>query len=116
MRAISTDRFVKETAEVIAREARSETEAKDSQALLELLARRRDELGAGNALPNDDQKLSEELHARAATRSRELRGLQNAAGRTVSGRMDTGKPVPGWLWLLWLAALLGVGLVFWWWW
>ncbi len=91
--------------QVIAREATSPAEGRDSRVLAQALRERREALSGGGAVPAEDKNLSERILAEARTRSAEIsaRRSGNADG---AGRKD-GR-IPWWLWGLWALAVVAV--------
>ncbi len=82
-------------------------EAEDSKALYGLLAERKNEVGGGSAIPDDDQRLSHQIRSDAAKRSREVSALRQMASSNRFAA-DPGRPIPLWLWLAWVVAIAAV--------
>ena len=77
--------------------APSEADRHASQVMVDALRTHRAAASGAAAVPENDAKLSSQLMAEARTRSQEI--------RAAAQRPDAGRPIPGWLWLAWLAAI-----------
>lgn len=94
----------RELFESIDAEAIDAEESADSKVIYDALERHAASASAAAELPSDDQHLSERIHEAANQRSREIR-----ANTAMSRSLTTaeGRPIPGWLWLLWALAIVG---------
>lgn len=89
-------------------EAQDDDERQDSREIYHALCEGKEALSASAELPADDVNLSERIHQAASVRSQEVRAASASVG---SQRLDTtGAPVPAWMWVLWVVAVIGAGL------
>lgn len=89
----------------IDRTAKDEAERRDSKAIYAALKQHAPTVGGQASLPADDRQLSERILGQARTRSAEVA----AAKRTASARLATqGAPIPWWLILGWVLAIVGL--------
>jgi len=97
---------VDETLKIIDSEAIDETERRESRVLYETLRSRKKHIGTLTHIPNNHEKLSEEILNEARTRSAEIRPIRR---REASQSLNVvSKPIPWWLWIAWLVAICGV--------
>lgn len=99
-----------ETFSAIDSEATNDREKRDSRILYQALSRHREALGGQAAVPADDRRLSEKILASARSRSAEIAASQRKASARHS---VSGAPIPWWLWLAWVVALIGLGVAVW---
>lgn len=85
-------------------------ERRESKALMQALAERKDALGATAQLPAEDRALSERILGEARRRSEQISASSNPAASTQTTRAT--ERVPWWLWLAWLVAIIGSVIAF----
>lgn len=85
----------------------TEVDKRDSQLIYEALRRHKDALAGEAQLPSEDRVLSERILAQARTRSAEIRDASRSA---TSRQLGTGRPLPLWLILAWVAVTVGLVL------
>lgn len=96
----------------IDRNARDEAERNGSKAIYAALKQHAPAIGGESALPADDRQLSERILAQARSRSAEL----HLARRAASARLPVqGAPIPWWLILAWILAIVGLVVAWRWW-
>ena len=96
----------------IDRTAKDQAERQDSKAIYAALKQHGGAVGGEASLPSDDRQLSERILAHARTRSAEVA----AARRTASSRLPAqGAPIPWWVLLGWLLAIIGLAVAWRWW-
>ena len=78
---------------------------KASQIMVDALRAHRDKASGAAAVPLEDPQLSSKIMGEARSRSQEIR---DAAAKRVE------RPIPWWLWLLWIAAI-GLFVAGWFW-
>jgi hypothetical protein len=78
---------------------------KASQIMVDALRAHRDTASGAAAVPLEDPQLSSKIMGEARSRSQEIR---DAAAKRVE------RPIPWWLWLLWIAAI-GLFVAGWFW-
>ncbi len=83
----------------------SSADARDSRLLAQALRTRKDAVGGTAALP-DDPALSDKILAQARVRSAQLSASQQPSSHAVA----QGRPIPWWLWLAWLLAIVAAVL------
>ena len=91
-------------------ESADDDERQDSKVVYQALKGAAGELGGASEIPAADEHLSEQIRAAATVRSQEI---QAASASMASSRLNAeGKPIPAWMWLLWIVAIIGavVGL------
>jgi hypothetical protein len=94
-----------ELLKVVDREAKDEAERRESRVLYEALRTRKDQIGAVNQIPARDEKLSEQILNQARSRSAEISAARQRSGSQAVEAAS--KPIPWWLWLAWLVAIIG---------
>ncbi len=94
-----------ELLKVVDREASDEAERRESRVILEALRTRKDQIGAVNQIPARDEKLSEQILSQARSRSAEISATRQRSGSQAVEAAS--KPIPWWLWLAWLVAIVG---------
>ena len=96
----------------IDRAARDAAERHDSKAIYGALKRHAPTVGGEAQLPAEDRELSERILAQARSRSAEVA----AARRSASTRLQAaGAPIPWWVVLGWLLAIVGLVAAWRWW-
>ncbi len=95
---------------VVDREAKDDTERRESRVLIDALRSRREQLGGSSQIPARDSKLSEQILGEARKRSAQISASRQAS---ISQALTPPiKPIPWWLWLAWLLAIAGVVTAF----
>ena len=100
-----TDPRAKEIVDGLAEAAPTDADRRASQIVVDALRAHRDHASGAAAVPQHDPQLSSKIMAEARSRSQEIR---DAAVKRVD------KPVPWWLWLAWLGAIILFAAGWWW--
>lgn len=87
-------------------ESTDTNESRATKELYDALVQHRKELSGEHALPKEDQALSEQIRSEAARRSAEITSYQRTSGRQ---EVKNGKPIPAWLIVLWIIAVVAAG-------
>jgi hypothetical protein len=95
---------------VVDQQATDQAERRDSRALVDALHARRDHISGTSQIPAKDDKLSEQILGEARKRSAQISASRQAA--ISQSLTPQAKPIPWWLWLAWILALVGVILAF----
>lgn len=85
-------------------------ERRDSKALMEALAQRKDALGAAAHLPPEDHALSDRILGEARRRSEQISASRNPAASTHIPK--AAERIPLWIYAAWIVALIGSFLAF----
>lgn len=85
-------------------------ERRDSKALMEVLAERKDALGASAQLPSEDHALSERILGEAKRRSEQISASRNPAASTHIPK--AAERIPVWIYAAWIVAIVGSILAF----
>jgi len=79
-------------------------ERRDSKALMEALAQRKDTLGAAAQLPAHDHALSERILGEAKRRSEQISASRNPAASTHIPK--AAERIPWWIYAAWVVAIV----------
>lgn len=85
-------------------------ERRDSKALMEALAERKDSLGAASQLPAEDHALSDRILGEARRRSEQISASRNPAASTHIPK--AAERIPWWIYVAWVVAIVGSILAF----
>ncbi|MBA3938855.1 MAG: hypothetical protein H0X38_15515 [Planctomycetes bacterium] len=96
---------------VVDQEATDEAERRDSRILYDALAARRDQVGGVSEIPAEDRTLSGKILAEARNRSAAITASRRGAN-TSQSLQSRSRPIPWWLWLAWITAIVAVALAF----
>jgi hypothetical protein len=95
---------------VVDREAKNESERRESRVLYDALRSRRSDLGGMSHIPAKDHKLTEQILGEARKRSAQISASrQSSISQTLQ---PPARPIPLWLWVAWLIAITGVVIAF----
>lgn len=95
---------------VVDREAKDDTERRESRVLIDALRSRREQLSGSSQIPARDSKLSEQILGEARKRSAQISASRQAS--ISQALTPPTKPIPWWLWLAWILAVTGVVTAF----
>jgi len=111
MTGASSEQAREQLFEIIDREAADDAERSDSKVIYDALRSRQDELGGARAIPAEDQSLSERIHQEAVRRSEELRASKVQKHASSRLPFSEEQPLPVWLIIAWVAAVLLGGVL-----
>ena len=95
---------------VVDREAKDDSERRESRVLIDALRSRREQLSGSSQIPARDTKLSEQILGEARKRSAQISASRQAS--ISQALTPPTKPIPWWLWLAWVLAIAGVVAAF----